>query len=353
MSRIAIVTDTHFGARNDSPQFEWHYVRFFEEEFFPTLKKEGIKEIIHLGDIFDRRKYINFQTLAVYRKAFFDRLVEENLKMYVIAGNHDTYYKNTNEVNSIRLLLQEYITSGHIVLFDRLPEPRIIGGKNFLFVPWICDDNYDETLKIVSKSDADYCCAHLELEGFQMYSGVRCDDGLNHKLFKNFKRTFTGHFHTRSTEDNIFYLGSPYEFIWSDADDPRGFHILDTKTDELEFLENPKKIFYKLIYDEDDTLPEVGRFNNSCVKLVVTNRKDYPRFEAFINKFYEQNMIEFNILEDMSEFDEKYVGEDGVVAFDDTKELIRQYVDEIETDKDKARLLRLMTELFVEAQNLE
>ena len=57
--KIALITDTHFGARNDSLLFLDFFRKFYENIFFPTLKERGIKEIIHLGDVVDRRKFIN------------------------------------------------------------------------------------------------------------------------------------------------------------------------------------------------------------------------------------------------------------------------------------------------------
>ena len=68
--KIAIINDTHFGARNDSPLFLEYFMSFFEKQFFPYCKEHGITKVLHLGDLMDRRKYVNFNTLAEVRKRF-------------------------------------------------------------------------------------------------------------------------------------------------------------------------------------------------------------------------------------------------------------------------------------------
>ena len=63
--KIALLNDTHFGARNDSPAFLDYFMRFYNEIFFPYLKDNNIKTLIHLGDVVDRRKFINFKTSEI------------------------------------------------------------------------------------------------------------------------------------------------------------------------------------------------------------------------------------------------------------------------------------------------
>ena len=93
--KIALLNDTHFGARNDSPAFLDYFMRFYNEIFFPYCKESNIKTLIHLGDVVDRRKFINHNTAHNFKKVFWDKLDELNIKTYVIIGNHDTYYKLT------------------------------------------------------------------------------------------------------------------------------------------------------------------------------------------------------------------------------------------------------------------
>ena len=345
--KIAILTDTHFGARNDSSQFDSFFKKFYEEVFFPYLEKHEIRTVFHLGDVFDRRKYINFNTLRSCKKYFFEPLWNLNTDMWVIPGNHDTYYKNTNEVNSPDLLLQEY-SNVHII--DKCIEMSF-GEQNFSFIPWICPENQDETLSFI-KTHSGVCLGHFELHGFDMYRGAKNDGGMDRKILSHFDMVMTGHFHHRSTDDNVYYLGSPYEFIWSDYDDPRGFHIFDTDTQELTFIENPNKIFHKIYYDDRKPLPDPAQYNKSCVKVIVANKQDYTKFDKFIEALYINDVIELTIHEDFSEFESEALA-DEKVNIEDTMTLLSEYVDAIESERDKERLKTLLKTLYVEAQNLE
>ena len=138
--KIAIITDQHFGARNDSTQFLDFYQKFYEETFFPKLEEEGIDTLLILGDTFDRRKYVNFYSLKRTKDMFFDPLQRMGIKVFMLAGNHDTYYKNTNDVNSVDLLLREY---NNITVIDDPTEIQIDKTK-LCMMPWICPENYEK-----------------------------------------------------------------------------------------------------------------------------------------------------------------------------------------------------------------
>lgn len=206
--KIALITDQHFGARNDSIQFHEYYNKFYSEYFFPTLEAEGITEIVELGDIFDRRKYVNFDTLYRAREYFFDPIIAKNYKLHCIVGNHDIYFKNTNRVNAPMLLVEE--ASDNIHVYDN-PTVVNIDGLNILFMPWINNANYEEAMASVENSPAQVCMGHLELKGFEMYKGAVIDAGMPHSTFKKFDMVMSGHFHHKSTRDNVHYLGAPYE----------------------------------------------------------------------------------------------------------------------------------------------
>lgn len=346
--KIAIITDTHFGARNDSHHFDSFFKKFYDEIFFPYLQKEQIKTVFHLGDVFDRRKYINFNTLRSCKKYFFDPLLNLGVDLYVIPGNHDTYYKNTNDVNSIDLLLREYT---NITVIEKCTEMKF-DGQNINFVPWICSDNHDDTMKFL-KTQSGICMGHFEIDGFDMFRGAKNDGGMDRKLLSHYDMVLTGHFHHRSTDDNIYYLGSPYEFIWSDYDDPRGFHVFDTKTQELIFHHNPNNIFHKIYYDDRKNVDiDTSKYKKTCVKLVVVNKTDYLKFDKFIESLYTNEVIELSIHEDFSEFEADALESDNI-DIEDTMSLLTDYVDSIQSGKDKERLKTLLKTLYIEAQHLE
>lgn len=351
--KIALVTDTHFGARSDSQQFDTYFKKFYDEVFFPELDKRKITQIIHLGDCFDRRKYINFNSLSNCKKYFFEEVQTRGIDMDMIIGNHDTFYKNTNDVNSPSLLLKEYpgirtYDKAQVVNYDNL---------QILLVPWICADNYEHTSKLVDSKVATVCFGHLELAGFIMYKGQDAHlghDGLDPAMFKDFKLVCSGHFHHKHGRGNVQYLGNPYQLFWNDFEDDRGFHIFDTKTLELEFIKNPNTIFEKYYYDDEKEDPlsiDITRFNSKLIKVIVVNKKDFYKFDKFIEAIYKENPIELKIIEDFSEFESEAIDEN--IDLEDTMTLLSNYVDSIETDADKERLKGILKTLYVEAQHYE
>jgi DNA repair exonuclease SbcCD nuclease subunit len=345
--KVALITDTHFGARSDSIPFDNFFRKFYEESFWPEIDKRGIKTIFHLGDCFDRRKYINFNTLNSCREYFFDAAKKRNVEVVMIVGNHDTFFKNTNNVNSPGLLLKDY---DNIVAYSG-PMDYNIDGLSILLMPWICTDNYNECMKALEFSKSPVLFGHFEIAGFQMYKGHENDEGFKPDLFKKFDLVCSGHFHHRSSNGNINYLGNPYELTWADFEDPRGFHIFDTSTKSLEFIQNPFTIFTKIYYD-DTTEMNIPDSSNKHIKLIVVNKTDYYKFDRFVEKLEAGNPLELKIIEDMSEFEAEALGTEDV-DLEDTLTLLSQYVDNLETDADKNRIKTLMKTLYVEAQNYE
>ena len=349
--KLALITDTHFGARSDSIPFDNFFRQFYTECFFPTLRERNIKNVVHLGDIFDRRKYINFNILKSCREYFFDQMVTDSIHMDLIVGNHDTFFKNTNDVNSPDLLLKDY---NNITVYAK-PQDVDYDGTTILMMPWICTDNYNECMEAIERSTSPTIFGHFEIAGYQMYKGHDNDSGFDPKLFSKFDLVCSGHFHHRSGSNNIQYLGNPYELTWADYDDPRGFHIYDTDTNELEFIPNPYNIFTKYWYDDSNlelSNIDFTQFNNKQVKVIVVNKTDFYKFDQFIDRAYQHNPLELKIVEDMADYDNSSM-KDEELDVEDTLTLLSQYCDNLVVDVDKTRLKTLMRTLYVEAQNIE
>lgn len=350
--KVALVTDTHFGARGDNVHFDSYFRKFYSDVFFKVLVARGIKHIFHLGDVFDRRKFINFNTLKSCKEYFFDKLVQYDIQCHMIAGNHDTYFKNTNEVNSPDLLIaKEYAGTVHV--YDK-PTTITVEDFSVLMMPWICSDNYADVLAEVKSTLAPVMFAHLELEGFSMYKGQMNDHGMDRKLFEKFDLVCSGHFHHRSSQDNICYIGNPYPLTWNDYDDPRGFTILDTETLDMEVVPNPYDIFLKYLYDDTLVDPEtidVSMFADKMVKMIIINKNNFYKYDQFMDRLYKQNILELKIIEDFSEFEADAVDDD--INLEDTISLLNGFVDGVETDADKPRIKALLKELYIEAQHAE
>jgi DNA repair exonuclease SbcCD nuclease subunit len=351
MARAALVSDTHFGSRSDSLQFDAYFEKFYREVFFPYIDKVGIKTVFHLGDTFERRKYVNFQTLNSCKRYFFDQLLEREIDVYQLIGNHDTFYKNTNRINSPSLLLCEY---PNIVRIVSEPKEIQFGNATILLVPWLAPDNEEMCVKALSESEASVCFGHFEIQGFDMHRGMASQSGFDPQSFSKFDLVCSGHYHHKSTNGPINYLGTPYQITWADFGDPRGFHIFDSETKELEFVENPNQMFQRVYYDDSkDVGIKPSDYNQKCVKLVVVNKTDFYKFDKLVDGFYNNNLIELKIIEDLSEFEFDSL-EDEQVNIEDTMTLLSEYVDSIETEgTDKERLKTVLKTLYIEAQNVQ
>ena len=353
--KVAIITDQHFGARNDSVQFLDFYEKFYEDVFFPKLKEEGITTLLILGDTFDRRKYVNFFTFKRARDMFFDRLWQMGIQVHMLAGNHDTYYKNTNEVNSVSLLLREY---NNINVIDH-PKTIFVDDIPICMMPWICVENFQDSMDTIKDTEASICCGHFEIAGFSMHRGMPSLEGLNREIFTKFEYTFSGHYHHKSSDGDIHYLGNPYELTWQDYNDTRGFHIFDLTTRDLLFVENPFVMFHKIVYDDKEesiteiTNKDLSKYTNTYVKVVVINKTNPYLFDKFMNSLYNVNPIDITIAEDYIDLTEG-VNDDIIDQAEDTVTIINKYVDSIKEESiDNEKLKSLLKELYVEALNLE
>ena len=348
--KIALLNDTHFGVRNDSPAFIEYQNKFYDEIFFPYLIENNITTLIHLGDVVDRRKFINFQTAHNFEKKFWKRLWELKIDTHIILGNHDTYYKNTNEVNFTHLIKS----------FDGVNEPWIytdakqvnFDGLDIMFIPWICDENEKRTLETLSNSTAQIAMGHLEVKGFEMHNGVVNNHGFEKENFRRFEKVMSGHFHKKSDDGHIYYLGTQYEMTWSDYKCPKGFHVFDTSTRELERITNPNRMFKKIIYNDKTTTyyeKDVSEYDKKHVKLFVSNKNDTEMFEKFVQNLYSKiNIHELTIVEDPYDI-KSTVREDILDQGEDTLTFLRNYIDQIDTDLDKDKMKDFMKEVYMEA----
>lgn len=348
--KIALITDQHFGARSDSVAFLDFFEKFYTNFFFPKLELEGITSVLILGDTFDRRKYVNFQSLKRAKEMFFQVLKDKHIDVHMLVGNHDTTFKNTNDVNSPDLLLRDF---DNINVISH-PTTINVGGTNICMMPWICPENFVDSMNEMRDTHAEICMGHFEIDGFEMYRGHECHGGLNRDTFSKFDMVFSGHYHHRSTQGNITYLGTPYELTWQDYADPKGFHIFDLSNRRLTFIENPYTMFVRLEYDDKDKEPiDLDAFDlkDTYVKLVVVNKTDYYKFDLFVNKLYNKGCHDIKIVEDFSEFENGEVDSD--IDLEDTLSILSNYVDSLSTDVDKEKIKTFMKSLYTEAVNLE
>jgi DNA repair exonuclease SbcCD nuclease subunit len=339
--KVLVITDQHFGVRNDSLVYVDYYRKFYSNVVIPFIKKYNIKHVLCLGDTFDRRKSVNFNSLEAAKDMWFDTLETMGVQMTMLVGNHDIYYKNTLRVNAPSLLLGEY---GNIQIMDG-PGEFLLGSLPVLGIPWICDDNRSRTYELLEQSTAPLCVGHLEFNGFETVPGIVMEHGIDQQPFKKFDKVLSGHFHTKSSKGNIFYLGNPYELYWNDYQSPRGFHILDTDTLDLKFYRNPYTMFEKYYYKDGDELPETDKFSGKYVKLIVEDKQDHVKFDRLVKLLYDANVADLKIIEDLSiEFE----GIDDDVETEDTMTLLEKYIDEVECSN-RDSIKGIMKSLYLEA----
>ena len=298
--KICLLGDTHIGARNDNQHFHAYFQRFYDEIFFPYLRENNILHVIQLGDLFDRRKYISFQSLALCRRYFFDKLVEHEIQCHVLLGNHDIFFKNTLEVNSPDLLLRDY--KDHVILYDKPTEWMGVD-----VIPWICKDNELEILDFIKRSANQLCFGHFELAGFEMDRGNICHEGMDANILNKYDLVLSGHFHHKSRNGSIVYVGTPGEMTWADYNDERGFHVFDTETRDLTFVPNPNKMFYKIKYNDDELYyndiidADYSYLAGKYLKIVVEKRNNSFLFDTLIDSITKVAPLEVSVVEDFSE----------------------------------------------------
>ena len=342
--KIAIITDQHFGARKNSKLFHDYFLKFYNDVFFPVIESEEIDTIVDMGDTFDSRKGIDFSALSWAKDNYYDRL--KHCTIHTIVGNHTAYYKNTNDVNAVDLLLREY---KNVKIYAE-PKEIKLGDLGVLLIPWINQENEKDTIKALKKSKCPVVMGHLELNGFVVTQQVIMDHGFEMDYFKKFERVFSGHFHTRSSVGDIHYLGNPYEMFWNDFESPRGFHIFDTETLEHTPINNPYRLFYKIFYDDTPYQTFDSReYEGKIVKLIVRKKTSTKKFEKFVDKLYASNVAEVKIVENFDFggwYDDK-----GSEAYEseDTMSILNKFIDEAEINLDKSVLQKMMQETYQEA----
>ena len=346
MSLVAILTDTHIGARKGVKYLQDHFERFYSEVFFPICRERGVETILHLGDAFDSRKSIEYQSLNWAKRVIFDPM--RDYRVHMIVGNHDCYYKNTNDTNSPDLLLQDY---DNIITYHDPTEIEVDGDK-ILMLPWICDENEENSFRMIGTSDASVVMGHLELTGFYAHRGHMFDDGkIDNAVFDRYKTVLSGHFHTRSSNDKIHYIGNPYEMFWNDVNDKRGFVLFDTKTHEMEYVNNPHTLFSVIPYeDTKHQLLDATKYAGKIVKVVVRKKTKQKDFDKFLDKLFSVGLIDLKVVENFNihesdEFDVSDVEEN-------TLSILSRYVDEADFEDsslEKEAIKSLIADIYMEA----
>jgi len=344
--KIAIFTDTHWTARKSSRHLHDYFELFYKNIFFPALEEQGVEIVVHMGDAFDNRKSIDFWGLDWTRRVVLEPL--RKYEVHMIVGNHDIFLRNSTEINAPELLLKDY---PNIKTYSS-PTNTKVGGIDMTFIPWICSENYDETLKVIKKSKAKIAMGHLELQGFRVNKHLVMEEhGLDPNIFTKFQKVFSGHYHTRSDNGRIFYLGNPYEMYWTDVNDTRGFHIFDSETLEHTPINNPYKLFYNIYYeDTPHQMFDVTEYANKIVKVIVRKKSKQKEFDKFIDKLYKVGIQDLKIVEnfDIQENEDFVIDEE-----ENTISILNRYIDESECNFDKNVIKGIFQDLYQQSCEID
>lgn len=336
---VLLITDQHFGVRNDNQVFVDKYKKFYSKVVVPFISKYGITEVIALGDTFDKRKSINFASLDAAKEMWFTPLADMGVHLTMLVGNHDIYYKNTLRVNAPDLLLGEY---DNIDIVDS-PQQRRVGDTDILFLPWICDANRERASVEIERSSAPICMGHLELNGFEAIPGHYMEHGDDPTPFDKFDLVCSGHFHMKSRKGNINYLGNPYQLYWNDYGQKRGFHVLNTDTRKLTFFPNPYDIFQKVYYDDTKEIKMPKNLQGSFVKLIVEKKTDQVKFDQTVQTLQTVGCADLKIVEDLSvDLDDV----DDAIETEDTLTTLERCVSDLDNKDDVFAILK---SLYLEA----
>ena len=346
--KVVLITDTHFGVRKGNQIFHDYFEKFYNEVFFPYLDENNIKEVIHLGDCFDVRKGIDYWSLDWAKRVFFDPLRDNGIKLHLIVGNHDIFYKTSLKINAPGLNLAEY---ENIEVYDA-PRTATVAGTPIAFFPWICEDNAAETYSERDSTRAKIAMGHLELAGFLANQNYMCETGTDPDFFKQFDVVFSGHFHKRSTRGNIVYLGNAYQMYWNDEGESRGFGVLDVRTHELELVDNPFPMFHKLYYNESKLKPiKYTNYKDSYVKIIVEDKSTPKRLSHVVDELYRVGVHDVKVIENM----DVTLDDDVEVESEDTLTTLSKYVQAMEgnfTEQNTANIVDIFKSLYTEAQEV-
>ena len=346
--KVAVITDTHFCFKKFSKVYHDYFERFYSNVFFPTLEDRKITHVIHMGDAFDNRRGVDYWGLEWAQRVVYNKFRDLSIEVYQIMGNHDAYHKNTNTINSVETLLYHY--DNIIPITD--PKEYNIGGLDCLMLPWICKDNEQRTFELIQNTKAKVVFGHLELQGFSLFPGHPQTHGMSVEKFEKFDRVYSGHYHTRSNDGKIFYLGNPYQMFWSDVNDKRGFSIFDTETYEIEFIENPYYMYEKIYYSDLDYKKfDFSTLENKNVKVLVQQRTNQLQYEKFISEILKRNIVDLKISETVDLESERV----DIINIDseDTLSILNKYIEDADFNLNKNKVKKILQDVYKEAIELE
>ena len=367
MAKYAILNDTHFGARKTSEIIIEEQRRFFDDIFFPYCKKHKIKGIFHAGDYFTDRYALSVKSMYVSRKMFLEKLRDNGMTMEIIPGNHDLGYKNSSSLNSLKESFGYF--QPHVVIHSNPTECEYEDGMKIMWLPWVNQENLNKSLSAIEKTDASILIGHLALSGFEFFIGQEAsnldDEWITADRLKKFKLVLSGHYHHKSSRDNIVYLGTQFQMTWNDYGSRKFFHVIDTKKPhKLTSVENPRTLFVHYYYDDRKNMDEIVSFDPAVfkekyVKIFVLDKSNPHLFETFMDRLnsssgaYEIRIMPATTALPSDNTDPQQNTDDDVIKRNSI-DLIYEYINEHANDEvyDLDSLKRIAQKLMIESETI-
>lgn len=348
--KILFMTDTHLGVRNGSNIFREMFRYYYKNVLFPYIRDNNISKIIHLGDFFDSRTSINLSDISYVMNEFIPMVEDSCVTMYIIAGNHDTAFRNTNEINSLSIFKK----SENIKVVDDDIEYIGTKHKNFVLVPWLNQSNQDEILQKIEKySDKNHIlCGHLEVIGSPMYKNSKlCEHGLSADIFKGFYKVLSGHFHEPSRNGVVEYIGALFHYTWQDHGCWRGFRVYDSLNDSWESVKNENELFLSISYNDEISIDNFSNeIKGKFIVVSVDNEYDKIKLKSFIHDIESRSPFKVDVIDKSLENFDINIDTEGNHSIK-IKE-IDEYVDELLIEhKEKNKISSFFSELMSEAKN--
>lgn len=305
---IILLGDLHFGSKKNESFFLAYQKKFFDM-FFSYLddyKKAGfpVTDIIQLGDVLDNRQNLNFMTNTFIQDYFIKTIEAREEKWHVITGNHDTYLKSSLSISGTK---QIFKGRKNIEIMDS-PRVLTLHGVDFVCVPWICKENYDQCLNFINenRSKDRYLCGHFEIINYKITPQYISKVGIDAKTLYGYKDVFSGHFHTSSSDGYIHYVGTPYQINWNDYGNNKRFLLLNPKQKcyQERPLDSSLQLFWKLDIEDID-IKDVQKngynlpaLNKAYIKVVVNSPVKDRDLAWFMNYLEETYSPRFLAVED-------------------------------------------------------
>jgi DNA repair exonuclease SbcCD nuclease subunit len=332
--KAAVFTDIHFGLKSNSQLHNDDCLAFVK---WATAKarEEGCETAMFLGDWHNNRASINIVTLTYSLRAL-EHLNENFDNVFFIPGNHDLYYRDRRDVQSVEWA--RHLPNVHICN-DWFSEGDVV------IAPWLVGEDHKKVPKLKGK----YMFGHFELPGYFMNAMVQMPDHgeINANAFHGFDHVFTGHFHKRQSNNNITYIGNCFPHNYADAgDDERGMMILEWGKEPVfhAWPDQPRYRVYQLsnILKNTDALLFNGLHARVNIDVDISYEEASFLKETFMGQY---GLREFTLIP-AKNTDVTDGGSSAQIAFESVDQIVADQITNIESEQyDRGMLLNIYQNL--------